>query len=508
MDKVYDFAFLGSGMGALVCANILAKKGHSVILLEKNQQFGGSLQSFSRDKRVFDTGVHYIGSLDEGQTLNKIFKYLNILDKLPLKSLDRDVFDQIRFSNGLSFNLGQGYDNFKSILCKSFPKDRSAIEQYCYTIREICKLFPLFNLETGKKKKVGDWGKILNYGAYEYLQSITSNKELIGALLGNGPLYAGERGVTPLYVAALITDSFINGSYRLQGGGSLITKVLTRNIRSLGGELVKRARVINIEVDDKKVQYFELKDGTKIYAENYISNIHPYQTNELIGAEHLRPAYKKRIEKLENTIASFSLYLTLKENSFPYLNYNIYDYFVDPGEIWDVTDYDEESWPGGIFLCTPSKSKQGEFADSLIALCYMDFEETEKWKDSYNTAANPGERHSSYADFKKKKEEKIIDRIEERYPGIRDLIINQYSSTPLTYKDYIGNSDGSLYGIKKDINNPVKTSINTKMKISNLYLTGQNVVFHGILGATIGAIVTSMNFVNGDELVKEIANEL
>ena len=66
----------------------------------------------------------------------------------------------------------------------------------------------------------------------------------------------------------------------------------------------------------------------------------------------------------------------------------------------------------------------------------------------------------------------------------------------------------NIYGIKKDINNPVKTSINTKMKISNLYLTGQNVVFHGILGATIGAIVTSMNFVNGDELVKEIANEL
>ena len=116
MKQIYDFALLGSGMGALVCANLLAKHGHSVILLEKNQQFGGSLQSFSRDKRIFDTGVHYIGSLDEGQTLRKIFKYLNIFDDLKLQRLDQEAFDKIRFPNGVTFNLGQGYPQFKSSL--------------------------------------------------------------------------------------------------------------------------------------------------------------------------------------------------------------------------------------------------------------------------------------------------------------------------------------------------------------------------------------------------------
>lgn len=508
MDKIYDFAFLGSGMGALVSANILAKKGYSVILLEKNQQFGGSLQSFSRDKRIFDTGVHYIGSLDPGQTLHKLFNYLDILDVVKMTRLDNDCFDQIRFPSGRILNLRQGYDNFIESLCEEFPDDVEAINKYCNIIREICKLFPLFNLKTHEKKFIGEWSDLLNLGAYEYLSSITENQELIGALLGNGPLYAGEKGVTPLYATALITDSFINGSYRIQGGGSLLTKALTRNIRNYGGKLVKRAEVTKIEVSSKEVQYFELKDGSKVYAKNYISNIHPKQTNQLIDPTQIRPAYRKRVEKLKNTISSFSLYLSLKDESFPYYNYNIYDYFVEPSKVWDVIDYDANEWPNVLFICTPTSFNQGEWAESLAVLTYMNSEETKEWGNSFNTAAYPGERPAEYNDFKKRKEEEIIDKLELRFPGIRDCIINQYSSTPLTYKDYIGTDDGSLYGIKKDINLSGITSINTKMPLKNMYLTGQNVVSHGILGAAIGALVTVMIFLDKEELITEISNEL
>ena len=507
MKQVYDFALLGSGMGALVCANILAKHGHSVILLEKNQQFGGSLQSFSRDKRIFDTGVHYIGSLDEGQTLRKIFKYLNIFDDLKLQRLDQNAFDKIRFPNGVTFNLGQGYTQFKSSLLEVFPEEEEVIDTFCVTIRKICEYFPLFNLKYAHKKNVGDLPELLNTGAYEYLSSLTSNQELIAALLGNGPLYAGEKGVTPLYVTALISDSFINGSYRIKGGGSQLTKLLIRNIRSFGGEIIKRAKVINIEVGDKKVKYFELEDGRKVYAKNYISNIHPHLTNKLLGEENLRPAYKKRIEKLKNTTSSFTLYLSFKKNTFPYLNYNIYDYFVEPKKVWDITEYDPDKWPDALFSCTPSNIEQGEFADSLTVLTYMDYEETKLWSDSYNTAAYPGKRPKEYLEFKKNKEELVLKKLEERFPGIRECILNQYSSTPLTYKDYIGTEDGSLYGIKKDINNTLATTINSKTKISNLFLTGQNVIFHGILGATISALVTCMHFIEGDQLIKKIVNE-
>ena len=93
------------------------------------------------------------------------------------------------------------------------------------------------------------------------------------------------------------------------------------------------------------------------------------------------------------------------------------------------------------------------------------------------------------------------------HPGITGKIENVYSSTPLTFRDYIGSHTGSLYGIKKDINKVIHTQINTKTSISNLFLTGQNISFHGILGTCIGAIVTCANFVSKEQLLQKIKNE-
>ena len=76
-NKEYDFVIIGGGLGGLQCAFILADEGYSVIVLEKNHHLGGNLQVFSRDKCLFDTGVHYLGGLDEGQNLYKFFKYFN-----------------------------------------------------------------------------------------------------------------------------------------------------------------------------------------------------------------------------------------------------------------------------------------------------------------------------------------------------------------------------------------------------------------------------------------------
>lgn len=79
-SKKYDVVIVGSGLGGLVSAIILAKEGKKVCVLEKNQQFGGNLQTFARDKQIFDTGIHYIGALDKGQNLYKYFSYIGIME--------------------------------------------------------------------------------------------------------------------------------------------------------------------------------------------------------------------------------------------------------------------------------------------------------------------------------------------------------------------------------------------------------------------------------------------
>ena len=102
--------------------------------------------------------------------------------------------------------------------------------------------------------------------------------------------------------------------------------------------------------------------------------------------------------------------------------------------------------------------------------------------------------------------EVLLDAVERKFPGLRDSIKSYYTATPLSYRDYIGNDDGSLYGIVKDYKNALKTFISPRTKLPNLYLTGQNLNLHGILGASMSAIVTCCALLDNDNVITKIRN--
>ena len=130
MEK-YDVIIIGSGMGGLVCGSLLSREGYKVCILEKNKQIGGCLQTYVRDKVIFDSGVHYIGGLSKGQNLYQIFKYLGILDSLHLQKLEEDVFDKILIENDDNeYVFAQGYENFIAKLLVFFPDEEIALRRY------------------------------------------------------------------------------------------------------------------------------------------------------------------------------------------------------------------------------------------------------------------------------------------------------------------------------------------------------------------------------------------
>ena len=139
----YDVIIIGSGMGGLVCGNLLMKEGFKVCVLEKNRQIGGCLQTYVRDRVIFDSGVHYLGGLSSGQNLYQIFKYLDILDRLKLQKMEEDVFDKILFEgDDKEYIYAQGYDNFINKLLIDFPEEEKALHAYCDKIKEVCGKFP------------------------------------------------------------------------------------------------------------------------------------------------------------------------------------------------------------------------------------------------------------------------------------------------------------------------------------------------------------------------------
>ena len=142
----------------------------------------------------------------------------------------------------------------------------------------------------------------------------------------------------------------------------------------------------------------------------------------------------------------------------------------------------------------------------MSIMTYMNSSETDQWAHTTKTVSEPGKRDADYDQFKKEKEAQVLKRIEEVFPGITTKIKAVHSASPLTFRDYIGNKDGSLYGVLKNSNSPARTQINTRTRIPNLHLTGQNISMHGILGVTVSAFVTCFAFVDKEKLIQKVIN--
>jgi len=494
----FDVIIIGSGLSGLLCGYILSKEGKNVCILEKNHQPGGCLQSFKKNGVDFDTGVHYIGALDKGQVLHRYFSYFGLNNPDKFRKLDENGFDIIAFGDA-EYPMAMGFENFKEHLLPFFPSGEPALQNYVDSLQKISRAFPLYNLELPKDHEEEIY---YSQGAFDFFNSfttknpngITPKHSLPEVLAGNNFLYAGNPAKTPLYIAALINHSFISSAWRPIDGSRQISDRLTDQIRQSGGKLLVNKEVSRIRIKNNSFQ-IHTKVGEQFTSQRVVSAIHPAITLAMTDPSLIRKIYSDRIMKLKNTPSCFSLFIVLKEDSFPQMNYNYY--FHSDRNVWTASP--DNKWPSNYMLYTSSVSGDNKFAESMVIMTIMDFIEVKKWE-----MTTTGQRGQDYLDFKNMKTEKLLSLVEKKFSDLKSKIKFMDVSTPLTWRDHTGTPEGSMYGIQKDFNDPLKTLILPRTKIPNLYFTGQNTNLHGILGVTIGSVLTCGEILGLEYLIKKI----
>ena len=493
MEK-YDVVIIGGGLGGLLCGNILSKEGKSVCVIEKNRRIGGCIQSFAKNKTIFNTGLNYTESLGEGEVLNQYFKYFGIMDSLKIKKMDIDSFERISFDGDPNeYPFAQGFDNFVESLSQYFPKERQNLQKYITNLNNICNSFPFYTFDNSTFKTMDEYS--LNTKAYDFLVDATPDKKLQQILGGMNSLFAGVKDKTPLYVHALINYSFIKSAWRLTDGSSQLATQIAKVITDNGGVIKTSTKVTAIS-GGEEVEFVDTDTNERIYAKQIISNLHPATTLDLVESRFNKKSFSNRVHSLENTIGFFSIYMVLKRNSFPYWNYN-HHHFKEVN-VW-TADYDEKLWPEHYMLYTPSISKSETHAEGLIALTYMNYSEVKQWE--HTDVENRG---NDYLEFKQQKAELLLDFIEKKFPNLRENIECYYTSTPLTYRDYTATPEGTSYGILKNADDPYSTIIPAKSRIKNLYFAGQNLNMHGILGVSISAVLACSELLGFEYLMNKI----
>lgn len=506
----YDVVIIGSGLGGLQCGYILSKHGLNVCVLEKEAQAGGCMQTFRRGQHTFDTGFHYVGGLDEGQPLWRLFSYFGLMN-LPWHRMDESLFDEIVIG-GRSYGFANGYACFAETLAEQFPHQRENLKKYTAFLRSVSEhIFDSFE----KKAEEDIYGtSLFARSAYDFLTSTIDDPLLRNVLSGASLKMELNPRTLPLYIFAQINSSFIQSAWRLRGGGSQIADSLIKSIEAAGGTVRMKAEVTRIVEEGGKIVAVEVRNpaearsGTEIgerdrvEADYFISNAHPAATLALITeSELVRNIYRKRIRNLENTFGMFTANIALKEGLVPYQNRNVYVYKNE--DVWQYADYLPERVNTCALVSFQVPDGGLPYTRNIDILTPMHWPEVEQWEGT-----TIGRRGDAYRAYKNQKAEACLRLVAEYVPGLRELanpteaIEKVYTSTALSYRDYTGTPHGSAYGIRKNYEQLMTTLLSPRTPEPNLFLTGQNLNLHGVLGVSMTSFFTCAEILGMDTVVQ------
>lgn len=505
ITNAYDIIIIGSGVGGLTCAALLAKQGQRVLVLEKHYVAGGLTHTYKRGGLEWDSGVHYIGEVhDPSNPFRILFDHIsngNIAwDKMG-KEYDRIIFPDREYS------FIEGRDNFLESLCSVFSdsKDVQAIKTYLHLLDDVSKagrLFcqaqalPLWMGSLPNRLLKNSSKRFYSKTTLEVLSKLTNNKKLIGVLTGQYGNYGLPPGKSSFFTHALVARHYLNGGSYPSGGSHRIAETILSTLQASGGEIKLKSTVQNILVDNGKVTGVKLESGEVINSKKVISSVGAHNTYlRLLEPNHINSKLRSSIENTRYSTGYFSLNLAIRNEqaSDSQAHPNLWIYPSYDHDYNQQQYFENQSNPLPIsyvsFASTKDSSWMQKFpnSESINILGSSSMKWFEKWKDTKSR-----KQDSEYQDLKSSIAERYLDTLFNYYPNLKSRVISHETSSPITMKKYCNYHHGETYGLEPSPHRFEQQWLRAQSPIKGLYLTGQDVLFAGVCGALMSGAITSL----------------
>lgn len=153
-----------------------------------------------------------------------------------------------------------------------------------------------------------------------------------------------------------------------------------------------------------------------------------------------------------------------------------------------------------LFCISGEEEVAGKPCRTLTVLEAACPEDMAEWADS-----SLMKRPSSYAEYKARKTERIMERVISHLPQLDGHFKVLGSSTPLTFRDYLHSPDGSAYGVKQKMG---QFNLLGRLPLRNLYAAGQSSVLPGVMGAMVSAFIVCRTMLDAEEFDIDIQQRL
>ena len=450
----YDVIVIGSGLAGLTCANMLARNGHSVLLLEQHHQLGGLAAWFKRKGgHIFDVSLHGfpVGMI---KTCRKYWTP-EIADMIvQLKGIR---FDNPQFSFTTTFDR----EDFTRIMQERFKIPRKNIETFFNTARDM-------NFYDDQTMTIR-----------ELFEKFFPGHDDVVRMLMEPIAYAnGSTLDEPAITYGIVFSNFMSkGVYTVRGGTDKFIEKMQAELIKNRVDIRTRCTVEKIAVGDKKVVGV-VANGKTIKCKTVVSNGNLKSTvHKLVGDEHFSESFIKKAREVRLNNSSCQVYMGIRKGEkIDYIGDLL---FTSVAEKFDSVKLRSRNITSRTFSVYYPETRPGSDMYSIVSSTNANYED---WVN-----LSKEEYHAS----KKELIESTLDALEKYIPGVRGKIDWVEAATPKTFQRYTLHEGGASFGTKFE---GLKISMGLPEEIHGLFHTGSvGIIMSGWLGAANYGVIVANN---------------
>ena len=449
----YDVVVIGSGLAGLTSANILARAGYSVLLLEHHYQLGGMATWFKRrNGHIFDISLH---GFPHGM-IKSCRKYWTREIADSIVQLKGIRFENPQFSLKTTFDR----DDFTRIITEEFKIKPEVVSRFFDTARSMN-----FYDEQNKTTR-------------ELFEEFFPGRDDVVRLLMEPITYAnGSTLEDPAITYGIVFSNFMHkGVFTFEGGTDKLVKQMKAELESNGVEIRIRSNVESIEISPDRKVTGVVVNGRRIGCKAIVSNANLKQTIfDLVGEEAFDSDFVEDSRAVRLNNSSCQVYIALKPDAS----------FEECGDLlfhsehkgFDIDAMLSRDVSSRTFSFYYPRTRPGFDRHVVVSSTNANFED---W-----ASLSPEE----YERAKEELNESTLDCLEQYVPGIRDKVDHVEASTPKTFQRYTKHWRGASFGTKFE---GLQISKTLPEQVGGLYHAGSvGIIMSGWLGAVNYGVIVS-----------------